>query len=130
MPAPEGRRCAIPGREARLPKAVASPEVPQNRLFGVARRGWVAFERFSVDHGRTSPVGLSSMVARDAHAGNGGGRGLSRSIRRRISPNSARGTATSASWKTDVAAVAHDPGTDLHQLLAQGRQRPVLHLLG
>jgi hypothetical protein len=59
-----------------------------------------ALERFSVDHGRTSPVGLPSIVALDAHAGSGSGRGLSRSIRRRISANSARGSATSASWNT------------------------------
>ena len=30
----------------------------------------------------------------------------------------------------DVAAMAHDPGADLDQLLAQGRQRPMLDLLG
>ena len=47
--------------------------------------------------GRTSPAGLSSIVPHDAHGG-GGDRG--RSIRRSISANSARGTATSASWKT------------------------------
>ena len=49
-----------------------------------------AFERFSVDHGRTSPVGLPSIVALGAHARSGGGCGLSASIRRRMSANSAR----------------------------------------
>jgi hypothetical protein len=34
--------------------------------------------------------------------------------------NSARGTATSASWEHHVATMVHDP--DLHQLLAQRRQ--------
>jgi hypothetical protein len=50
---------------------------------------------FSVDHGRTS--GLSSIIALSAHAETGGDLSLSRSIRRRISANSALGTATSAS---------------------------------
>ena len=55
--------------------------------------------RFSVDHGHTSPVGVRSMVARDAHAGSGGERGRSSPISRRISANSVLGTATSAIWK-------------------------------
>jgi hypothetical protein len=84
------------GRKA----AATSSEVAQNRSFGLAPRVGVTFERFSGDHGRTSPVGLLSLMARDAQAGNGGGRGLSRSIRRRISANKVRGTATSASWNT------------------------------
>jgi hypothetical protein len=50
--------------------------------------------------GRISPVELPSFIALDAHAGSGGGLGLSRSIRRRISANKTRGTATSASWNT------------------------------
>jgi hypothetical protein len=29
-----------------------------------------------------------------------------------------------------VAAVADDPGADLHELLAQGRERPLRHLTG
>jgi hypothetical protein len=57
-------------------------------------------ERSSVDLGRTSPVRLSSFIALDPHAENGGGLGRKRSIRRRISANSARGTATSANWNT------------------------------
>jgi len=36
----------------------------------------------------------------DAHAGSGGDLGRKRSIRRRISANKARDTATSASWNT------------------------------
>ena len=47
----------------------------------------------SVDHGRTSPIELPPFIAFDAHAGSGGGLGRSRSIRRRISANRARGTA-------------------------------------
>jgi hypothetical protein len=81
------------GRKA----ATTSSEVAQNRSFGFAPRVGVTFERFSGDHERTSPVGLLSLMARDAQAGDGGGRGLSRSIRRRISANKVRGTATSAS---------------------------------
>jgi hypothetical protein len=91
------RRSGAGGKRARVG---ASPEVAPNRLFGLAPRVWVALERFSVDQGRTSPVGLLLLIALDAHAGNGGGRGLSCSIRRRISANKARGTAASASWNT------------------------------
>ena len=53
----------------------------------------------SVAHGHTSPVGLPSIVARDAHAGSGGDRGRRSAISRRISANSVLGTATSAIWK-------------------------------
>lgn len=42
-----------------------------------------------VHHRRTSAVGLPSIVGPDAHAGSGGGRGLSRPMRRRISACSA-----------------------------------------
>jgi hypothetical protein len=48
--------------------------------------------------GRT--FGMLAAIVLDPHAGSGGGLGLSRSIRRRISANKARGTATSASWNT------------------------------
>jgi hypothetical protein len=58
------------------------------------------------------------------------GLGLSRSIRRRISVNSVLGTAHLGQLEHDVAAVAHDPGANLDQLLAERRQRPVLDLLG
>ena len=33
--------------------------VAQDRVFEFVPRAWVAFEQFSVEHGRTSPVGLS-----------------------------------------------------------------------
>lgn len=59
-----------------------------------------SFRPISVDHGRTSPAGLPSMVAPDAHAGSGGGCGLSRLMRPKIAANSVLGTVTSASWKT------------------------------
>ena len=72
--------------------------VAQDRVFELAPRARVAVEQFSVEHGHTSPVGLP--VAPDAHARSGAGRGRSRSIRRMTSANSARGTATSASWNT------------------------------
>jgi hypothetical protein len=39
-----------------------------------------ALERSSVDQGRTSSVGLSSFIALDTHAENGGGLGRKRSI--------------------------------------------------
>jgi hypothetical protein len=45
-----------------------------------------------------------------------------------MSAKSDRGTATSANWSTTFAAVAHDPGAELDQLLAQRRQRPMLDL--
>jgi hypothetical protein len=73
--------------------------VAQDRVFELAPRARVAFEQFSVEHGRTSPIGFA-CVAPDAHARSGAGRGRSRSIRRMTSANSARGTATSASWNT------------------------------
>ena len=44
--------------------------------------------------------GIAGHVGVLAHAGSGGGRGRRSSIRRRMSANSARGTATSASWNT------------------------------
>ena len=58
-----------------------------------------SFRLISVAHGHTSPVGLPSIVARDAHAGSGGDRGRRSAISRRISANSVLGTATSAIWK-------------------------------
>jgi hypothetical protein len=75
-------------------------EAAQNRLSDACVLRLSAFGSSRSIMGRTSPVGLSSIVPRDAHAGRGGDRGRSRSIRRSISANSARGTATSASWKT------------------------------
>jgi hypothetical protein len=78
----------------------ASREVAQTQLFGAAPRIWRALSRSQVDHSRTSPAGLSSFIAPDPHAGSGGGCGLSASIRRRMSANSDRGTATSANWNT------------------------------
>jgi len=80
---------------------------------------WGALERSSVDQGRTSPVRLSSFIALDPHAEKGGGLGRKRSIRRRISANRARGTAYVGQLEHHVAAMAHDPGTDLDQLLAR-----------
>jgi hypothetical protein len=89
-----------------------------------------SFRLISVDHGRTSPVGLPSIVAPDAHAGSGGDRGRRSAISRRMLANSVLGTATSAIWKGDIAAVGHDLRADLDQLLFQAGQRPVLDWLG
>jgi len=92
------RRSSANGKATR---DVVSPKIAQNRCCGLAPCVWVTFERSSVDHGRTSPVALPLFLALDdAHAGSGGGLGLSRSIRRRISANKTRGTATSANWNT------------------------------
>ena len=88
----------------------ASCEVAQTQLFGAAPRIWRALSRSRVDHGRTSPAGLSSFIAPDPHAGSGGGCGLSPSIRRRNSAHSARGTATSASCRDVLEA---DPNCEL-----------------
>jgi hypothetical protein len=94
-------RSSTPGKAERAGTWVgASREVAQTQLFGAAPRIWRALSSSRVDHGRTSPAGLSSFIAPDPHAGSGGGCGLSPSIRRRMSANSARGTATSASWNT------------------------------
>ena len=105
-----------------------APSVAQNRVLRLVPRGSAAFRRPSVNHGPHLSGWVASCIALDAHARSGGGLGLSRSIRRRISANRARGTANSASWN-HVAAVAHDPGADLDQLLAQRRERPMLDLL-
>ena len=64
------RRPSAGGKAAR---AVTSPEVGPNDGFGLAPRVRVAFARFSVEHGRTSPVGLPSVMARDAGTGGRGG---------------------------------------------------------
>jgi hypothetical protein len=94
-------RSSTPGKAERAAMWVgASREVAQTQLFGAARRIWRALSNSRVDHGRTSPVGLSSSIAPDPHAGSGGDRSRRPSIRRRMSANSARGTATSASWNT------------------------------
>ena len=77
-----------------------APRFEQHCLVGLAHPVGVAFGRVAVDHGRASPVGWASFSALDAHAGSGGGRGLSMPMRRRISANSDRVTATSASWNT------------------------------
>ena len=67
-------------------------------------------------------------------SGSDGDSGACRSVkvqtpmRRRISANSAHGTATSASWKTRYRPGARS-GADFDQLLAQGRERPLLNLL-
>jgi hypothetical protein len=75
-------------------------------------------------------LGLSSFIALDPHTGSGGGHGRRSSIlRRRMSAKSDRGTATRPTGTPRVAPVADDPGADLDQLLAQGRQRTLLDLL-
>ncbi len=95
-PVPEGARQGCKARNV----GGTSRTVSQRRFFEATPQARRAFEQFPVDHGRTSPAGLSSFIVLDPHAGSGGGLGLSRSIRRRMSANSARGTATSASWNT------------------------------
>ena len=100
MPVHDDRLCAVSAREARLGELEPDLEVAQNRLSDACALRLSAFGGFRSIMGRTSPVGLSSIAPRDAHAGSGGDRGRSRSIRRRISANTARGTATSASWNT------------------------------
>jgi hypothetical protein len=86
----------------------------------------ITFERFSVDHGRTSPAALPSI---------------------RCAPCSCRERRGSWSEPVDppqdlgeqgarhrylghlehhIAAVAHEPGADLDELLAQRGQRPML----
>ena len=50
------------------------------------------------------------------------------SMRFRITANRVRGTAI-CQLEPDVAALAHDPGAYLDQLLAQGCERPMLDLL-
>src|SRR5271169_3042526 len=69
---------------------------------------------------------LSHLTSSPGHAGAGGARSWAINIR--ISWNICRGTATSA-IKGRVAAVAHDLGADLDQLLAQAGQRPRLRRL-
>jgi hypothetical protein len=77
------------------------PSRPSERAISGLRLAFLgAFERFSVNYGRSPPTGLSAFIAPDPHAGSGGGFGRSSSIRRRMLANSDRGTATSASWNT------------------------------
>ena len=99
MPAAEGLPCVVAARKARLRGPERASWLRRTALFGRAPGVSAAFGGFRSLIGRTSPPGLASFIAFGAHAGSGGGRGLSRSIRRRISANKARGTATSASWK-------------------------------
>ena len=123
-------RSSTPGKAERAGTWVgASREVAQTQLFGAAPRIWRVLSSSRVDHGRTSPAGLSSFIAPDPHAGSGGGLG-----RRSIDPAQDLGEQGSrhrhlGQLEHHVAAVAHDPGADLDQLLAQRRQRPVLDLL-
>jgi hypothetical protein len=68
------RRSGVPDKALR---ARTSPWVAQNRCSGLRRAFGSRWERLSVDHGRTSPAGLPSIVAVRAHAARGGGFGLS-----------------------------------------------------
>ena len=90
------RRCAACGKP---PRARTSPFRRIEPRHEACARLLGSIRPLSVDHRRTSPVGLPSIVARDAHAGSGGDRGRSSAISRRISANSVLGTATSAIWK-------------------------------
>ena len=81
----------------------------------------------SWDRGHTSPAGLPILSKQPAHAG-------ARPWPQPVDPPQDLGEQRSrhrhlGQLEDDVAAVAHDAGADLDQLLAQGRQRPVLDLL-
>ena len=104
--------------------AAASSEVVPHRFVGLALAVCAALERFSVDHERTPPAGMTSNVA--FHLMRGAAKAGARARR---SGSGSRRTRRAAplprQLEHDVAAVAHDPGTDLDQLLAQRRQRPL-----
>ena len=100
-----------------LHRYVASDKHPMARTNPVGRidprhearaRHLGSFRLISVAHGHSSAFGLPSMVARVAHAGSSGDRGLSSAISRRILANSVLGTAISAISKaTALAANDH-----------------------
>ena len=91
-------RSAALGKPARARNSLVDCIDPRHEAFTLFLGSF--FRLISVAHGHTSAARLPSIVARDAHAGSGGGRGLSRSSRRRSLVNSVLGTATSASWNT------------------------------
>ena len=90
------RRCAGCGKPPRTRTSLGHRIDPRHEARALPCG---SVRQLSVVHGHTSPVGLPSMVAPDAHAGIGGDRGRSSVISRRISANSVLGTATSAIWK-------------------------------
>ena len=101
---PDGRRpwpscryyatCCKPARA----QTVASDAWTHAMTLAPRLRAAVGGSRSIMDAPRL--LGLSWIVALGAHAGSGGGLGRRSSIRRRMLANSARGTATSASWNT------------------------------
>jgi hypothetical protein len=86
----------------------------------------ITFERFSVDHGRTSPAALPSIRCAPCSCRERRG-----SWSEPIDPAEDLGEQGArhrylGQLEHDVATVAHDPGADLDQLLAQRGQRPML----
>ena len=97
MPVADGGVCAPPLQQASPGVLQAAPSARRTDLSGFATGVGAESEAAFVDHGRTSAAGIHHR-RNPAHAGSGSGR--SRSIRRMISANRVRGTATSANWNT------------------------------
>ena len=78
LPASEGRSCVGSPHKASLRGRGRARGMPTAAVSGLRLpfwgRSWAAFG----DHGRTSPAGLSSLIAPDPHAGSGDGCGRTR----------------------------------------------------
>ncbi len=112
-----GFRVPIICRSAALGKPARARTGPVGRI-DPRHEAWApscdSIRPLSVDHRRTSPVGLLSIAARDAHAGIGGDhRTQSAPISRRISANSALGH-----LEGDIAAVGHHLRADPQEIIA------------
>jgi hypothetical protein len=65
---------ARPSSRRSKPRAIGSwqskwSEAVTEPISGLAAGARVAFEQFSIDHGRTAPVGFLSFVGLEAHTG-------------------------------------------------------------
>jgi hypothetical protein len=101
------------------------PEIPIGLVSAVLAR----LGGFSVDHGRTSPAGLSAFIAPMLMTGTA----AAVAAGHRSAANAAEQRSRHrhlGQLEHHVAAVAHDPGADLDQLLAQDRERSMLDSSG
>ena len=99
-PTPEDRLCGVTPYPASLRGLEPAPDAAETRVMTLGLRVGAGFGRPRPIVDAPRPSGGHRELIRATHAGSGGDRGRSRSMRRRIAANSALGTATSASWKT------------------------------
>jgi hypothetical protein len=129
MAAPQSLPCAIPAREARLQEPERAPRLRSAAVSGLHP----VFGSRSSDPGRSWTHFACCVAVVHCFPG-------SCCERRRLRPEpvdpaqdldeQGAGHRHLGQLEHDVAAMAYDPGADLHELLAQGRQRPMLDLLG